>query len=174
MSARDGISHDGERDRYIVTLGGVERGSFETRGQALRALENGTGYVLGEPGRRPRTGPAALSSAARALEAPDTPEVARAASQCSDVAAVKAGKDDPPETVRQAQAWDSACAWYGGAGLCGRCASQMAWGHQIGWGRVHPPCDECEATVATFPVPKVNGWRSVPQKSRRNRASWPV
>ncbi|UQN29584.1 hypothetical protein [Brachybacterium kimchii] len=48
MSARDGISHDAERDLYIVTLGGVERGSFPTRGQALRALENGTGYVLGE------------------------------------------------------------------------------------------------------------------------------
>lgn len=50
MSARNGISHDEERGLYIVTLGGDEVGAFDTRGRALRALENGHGHTLGDAG----------------------------------------------------------------------------------------------------------------------------
>lgn len=87
----------------------------------------------------------------------------------TDIGAMKAGKVDPPETLAQARRWDRAHAWYLRAGLCGRCASQMAWGHQIGWGRVHPPCESCLLIIGTFPLIQVNGWRSVPKQGRTAR-----
>lgn len=85
---------------------------------------------------------------------------------------MRQGKADPPETQGQTRIWDTANVWYRAAGLCYRCAAQVAWGHQSGWSRLHPPCDECASIVRTFPLKQVNGWRSVPEKSRRNRTGW--
>ena len=77
-----------------------------------------------------------------------------------------------PETMGQARLWDQTHRWYVEAGLCVRCASQIAWGHQSGWSRAHPPCDTCAPIIRTFPQEQVNGWRSVPEKSRRGRKGW--
>lgn len=95
--------------------------------------------------------------------------VDRTSPDWSDVAAFKAGKVDPPETMGQARLWDATNGWYLKAGLCGRCASQAAWGHQIGWSRVRPPCETCAPITAAFPLEQVNDWRSVPKQHRKAR-----
>src|SRR5699024_126212 len=143
--------------------------------QALRALENGTGHVLGSSGAtstrsRRHRGHKGPSGPAPATEAPEVPEVTHAEVHWSDVAAHRAGRVDPPETLRQAQRWDSAVARYAHAGLCTPCASQAAWGAQIGYSRVRPPCEECAAAVAEFPgAEHVNGWRSWPERTVHHR-----
>lgn len=89
----------------------------------------------------------------------------------SDIAAVKAGRVDPPETMRQAQRHDLAVLRYTSAGLCRRCASQAAWAGQIGYARVWTPCGACALIVCTFPgAEHVNGWRSLPEMSRDRHA----
>lgn len=88
----------------------------------------------------------------------------------TDVAAFKTGRIDPPETLRQARRWDSAFTRYTRAGLCPRCASQAAWAGQIGYSRVHPPCEGCAPIVANFPGARhVSGWRSLPEMKRDRR-----
>lgn len=88
----------------------------------------------------------------------------------TDIGAFKAGRVDPPETMRQAQRWDSAFTRYARADLCARCASQAAWGGQIGYARVHAPCKTCAPIVADFPgAEHVNGWRSWPEMTVHHR-----
>lgn len=165
------IAWDETTETYAVALGGKVLGRYPTHLQALRALENGTGHTLGPPqapGMRSRT------ENGRTAPAEAVPEVERPASTArrtsmpwTDVAAFKAGKVDPPETLRQAQRWDSAVTRYTRAGLCARCASQAAWGGQIGYTRVHAPCEYCAAIVADFPgAEHVNGWRTLPEMRR--------
>jgi hypothetical protein len=48
-----------------------------------------------------------------------------------------------PETLRQAQTWDSVKSKYTGLGWCPQCAAQAAWGHQLGFSNVHDPCPGC-------------------------------
>lgn len=74
-----------------------------------------------------------------------------------------------PESPGQARLWDRTFDWYQAAGLCARCASQAAWGHQIGWTQVHAPCDRCTCVVSTFPLEQMGGWRSVPKQARTAR-----
>lgn len=70
-----------------------------------------------------------------------------------------------PETLDQARHWDRQMARYARVGLCGRCSSQAAFGHQMGWKQAQPPCGECLALVQTFGgVEKANGWRILPSK----------
>ena len=98
------------------------------------------------------------------------PAVDRTSPNWSDVAAFKSGEVDPPESLRQARRWDAACSRYTRAGLCSRCASQAAWGGQIGYSRVHAPCEACAPIIADFPgAEHVNGWRSLPEMSRDQR-----
>lgn len=68
--------------------------------------------------------------------------------------------NDPVETFRQARYFDANKRHYQGLGLCGACAAQAAWGHQLGFSRIEPPCPECQPLVATFPVDKPGKWRS--------------
>lgn len=68
-----------------------------------------------------------------------------------------------PETHQQAAEWDRRNNGYIRLGLCYRCASQAAWGHQLGFSVVHPPCEGCQPLVATFPEEKSNGWRTAPR-----------
>lgn len=81
------------------------------------------------------------------------------------------------ETIRQAQRWDVVKLRYIDAGLCDRCAAQLAWGHQDnagGWNYLQPPCDRCTPVVRGFPVPTTNPlWRKFerPQDHRRNGAA---
>jgi hypothetical protein len=70
-------------------------------------------------------------------------------------------KADRPETVRQAQTWETVKNRYVAAGLCHKCASQAAWGHQIGFSRVeHAPCAACRPIVDGLPAASSNAsWR---------------
>ncbi len=64
-----------------------------------------------------------------------------------------------PETLRQAQRWDTVKGAYLQVGLCERCAGQAAWGHQIGFSMINPPCEKCVHAVAAFPIAAVAPWR---------------
>lgn len=68
-----------------------------------------------------------------------------------------------PETPMQAQWWMRTRSWYERAGVCPRCSSQGAWGHQLGFSNVKPPCTPCGLIVAEFPVPTLNDWRQLTQ-----------
>lgn len=52
-----------------------------------------------------------------------------------------APKRDKPETPRQAATWENVKNRYAEAGLCNACAGQAAYGHQMGFARVQPPCE---------------------------------
>jgi hypothetical protein len=86
-------------------------------------------------------------------------------------------KCQQPETTRQAQRWDIVKTRYVGAGLCHRCAAQLAWGHQDNagwWNNLRPPCASCASVVHGFPVPTTNPlWRKFerPQDHRRSPAA---
>lgn len=67
---------------------------------------------------------------------------------------------DPPESLRQARTFDATKRHYMQLGLCGRCAAQAAWGHQLGFSESKPPCHGCQSIVDTFPVDKPGKWRS--------------
>lgn len=151
----NGIAWDETTKDYAVALGGEVLGHFPTHLQALRALENGTGHTLGAPsapGTRSRLhkGHTAPSGQEPESETYGSPEEGQAVPHWSDVTALKAGRVDPPETMRQARRWDTANVRYTRAGLCTMCASQAAWAGQIGYSRVHPPCEECAPVVAEF------------------------
>lgn len=64
-----------------------------------------------------------------------------------------------PETLAQAVEWDRRRGHYLRTGLCHRCAAQAAYGHALGFSRVHSPCAACIPVVANFPVAATNGWR---------------
>lgn len=68
-----------------------------------------------------------------------------------------------PETPRQAEKWSRVKSWYYRAGLCPRCSSQGAWGHQLGFSNVKPPCLPCSRIVSKYPILTVNGWRRLTQ-----------
>lgn len=77
-------------------------------------------------------------------------------------ASVSRSRADKPETLSQAQTWERRNNQYLAAGLCHRCASQAAWGHQLGFGRLeHSPCATCRPVVATFPNQASQGWRTL-------------
>jgi hypothetical protein len=67
--------------------------------------------------------------------------------------------DDGPETMEQARRWEVVKNRYERAGLCHICSAQAAFGHQLGFSRVHPPCPDCVPVVAEFPYPAVAPWR---------------
>lgn len=67
------------------------------------------------------------------------------------------------ETPRQAEKWQRVYRWYDRAGLCPRCSAQGAWGHQLGFSNVKPPCLPCSVIVVEFPSPATNGWNQLTQ-----------
>jgi hypothetical protein len=56
---------------------------------------------------------------------------------------MRTAKRDRPETVNQAHTWDGNFQRYKRSGFCPRCASQAAWGHQIGWRQTGDVGDCC-------------------------------
>lgn len=66
-----------------------------------------------------------------------------------------------PETPAQAQRWETVKNRYLHAGLCLRCASQAAWGHQCGFTRVHPACDLCAGTDLPRSLTDRHGYEGV-------------
>jgi hypothetical protein len=72
-----------------------------------------------------------------------------------------ARRSTKPETMAQARAYDRKVRRYRRLGLCGACASQAAWGHQCGFGKINDPCTECAPIVAAFPDagPRGSKWR---------------
>lgn len=77
--------------------------------------------------------------------------------------------DENCETTRQAATWERTANAYQEDGLCRGCAAQAAYGHQLGFGRIHPPCEDCQPTVAGLPLPAGRGtpWRKHPRGDRR-------
>ena len=71
-------------------------------------------------------------------------------------------KNDPPENLSQAQYWQWIKNKYFAAGLCNGCAGQAAYGHQLGFSRVHDPCSACRGThVPSALVARHGGWGQV-------------
>jgi hypothetical protein len=70
-------------------------------------------------------------------------------------------KDDGPETLNEAKHWQTRNTRYLGLGLCHVCSAQAAYGHQLGFSRIHPPCEKCAPIVEGFPFPAVGPWRKV-------------
>ncbi|WP_086149173.1 hypothetical protein [Cellulosimicrobium sp. KWT-B] len=71
-------------------------------------------------------------------------------------------KKSKPETLGQARNWERLKNVYLARGLCHRCASQAAYGHQLGFLSLeHEPCAACRPLVATFPRERMNGWRAL-------------
>ena len=66
-----------------------------------------------------------------------------------------------PETREAARGWGNRKTNYLNAGLCHACAAQAAYGHQLGFSHVRPPCGACQPLVDAFDVPAVNGWRTL-------------
>ena len=77
-------------------------------------------------------------------------------------------KSARPETLRQARNWDSIKPKAMQAGLCEACASQYAWGCQIGFNLSKPPCRECQPIVDATPTrERPNGWRTMHGRGAR-------
>lgn len=68
-------------------------------------------------------------------------------------------KGDRPETVRQAQTWETVKGHYESAGLCLGCAGQAAYGHQMGFSRVKDPCVLCRLVTLPHRIIKRHGDR---------------
>ena len=79
-----------------------------------------------------------------------------------------------PETPRQAEKWQRVYGWYDRAGLCPRCSAQGAWGHQLGFTNVKPPCNPCAVIVAEFPIETVGSWRQLTQPTAPQYALTPT
>lgn len=79
-----------------------------------------------------------------------------------------------PETLRQARRWDETAARYRAHGLDPSCAAQLAWGHQVGFSQVHPPCDECATKLMgllSIPSPPASADQAMPSSAGRSRAA---
>lgn len=66
---------------------------------------------------------------------------------------------DRPETLRQARRFEVHKGEYLHLGLCHPCAGQGAYGRQLGFRSVHPPCPGCLLLLTALPVAAPNGWR---------------
>jgi hypothetical protein len=80
---------------------------------------------------------------------------------------------EPPETIHQAKRWETVKNRYLAAGLCVNCASQAAYGHQLAFSRIHPPCDDCAAVVAGFPIQATTLWRRLADPSSATPRQFP-
>jgi hypothetical protein len=69
--------------------------------------------------------------------------------------------------MRQAKTWENVKNRYLAAGLCTRCAAQAAYGHQLAFSRIRPPCGDCAAIVAEFPIQATTVWRRLADPSRQ-------
>jgi len=74
---------------------------------------------------------------------------------------LRESKRRDPETLTQAKVWSRKHRRYLAAGLCETCAAQAAWGHAVGFQKIHDPCKECAPIVALFdtPGPRGSKWR---------------
>lgn len=71
-----------------------------------------------------------------------------------------------PETIGQARVWQRKQGRYEIAGLCSPCAAQAAWGHAVGFQKIHDPCIVCQPIVTNFshPGPRGSKWRKILDK----------
>ena len=75
-----------------------------------------------------------------------------------------------PETRSEARGWTNRKTDYLTAGLCHACAAQAAYGHQLGFSHLRPPCAGCQPKVDEFDVPEVNGWRTLRAANKKGGA----
>jgi hypothetical protein len=66
---------------------------------------------------------------------------------------------DRPESLRQAEIWTTVKNHYLAAGLCDGCAGQAAYGAQLGFRRIKPPCDHCSYIVLPLELVARHGVR---------------
>lgn len=77
-----------------------------------------------------------------------------------------------PETVGQAQLFETYKNRYVDVGLCHYCAAQAAYGHQHGFSNVEYAADWCcGPVIARLPNEEVNGWRSMDVHAYRTATS---
>jgi hypothetical protein len=82
-----------------------------------------------------------------------------------------------PESLRQAQRFETYRSHYADLGLCASCSALYAYGHQHGFSaliHVQPgqPCTACRPVVETFPDPEVGDLHSYgPESARSCRVS---
>jgi hypothetical protein len=79
-------------------------------------------------------------------------------------------KAERPETIAAARKWDAVANAYQRDSLCRACAGQAAWGHQVGFSLIKPPCPACAPVVAMFPQEAAagSGWRRYPSGTKRS------
>jgi hypothetical protein len=68
-------------------------------------------------------------------------------------------KGDRPETTAQAVYWETIKNRYLAAGLCYSCAVQVAYGHQMSFLRIKPPCDSCRGVAVPELIVSRHGGR---------------
>lgn len=76
-----------------------------------------------------------------------------------------------PESRAQAREWDNTKLAYRRLGLCHRCAAQAAYGHQLGFVPVEPPCGSCLPVVLRFDLDAGGVWRKASKGLRRSAAT---
>lgn len=76
------------------------------------------------------------------------------------MAATPKRQGDRPETMRQAHTWENVKRRYEAAGLCGGCAGQVAYGHQLGFAKINDPCPACRSVVIPGELIKRHGDRA--------------
>ena len=74
-----------------------------------------------------------------------------------------------PECFTQAAVWEETKAHYVRLGLCQKCAGQAAYGHQIAFAQVEPPCRTCLTIVDSFDLHASKDWRKASKSLRRAR-----
>lgn len=81
-------------------------------------------------------------------------------------------RDDGAETTGQAVTWSGLNKKYKEAGLCDRDAAQAAYGHQLGFARIHNPCTPC--SKITLPSTIAEGTRKRGQDWLRGKFETPL
>jgi hypothetical protein len=77
-------------------------------------------------------------------------------------------KIDRTETFSQAQRFDTNRNTFAKLGFCDTCAAQAAYGRQLGWNQVAPPCARCIASVDEVSMEAIGApWRRVFEDSDR-------
>lgn len=103
------------------------------------------------------------TTATRPVSARTAKRRAAKRSEAESKVAIAARNEQGVESIAQARAFDRKKKRYRRLGLCHPCASQAAWGHQLGFGegRINDPCTKCAPIVAGFPDdgPKGSKWR---------------
>jgi len=72
------------------------------------------------------------------------------------------------ETLDQAELFTTNRNLFSRLGFCDMCAAQAAYGRQLGWKQVAPPCAKCIASVDEISLNEIGArWRKIFEDSER-------